>query len=504
MRLTTDERVISAHKLTHLQNRPDLAEYTASTSWLRVFLVCFLALSPAFMFTIVVEFLPLRPPSEGWRANWVFWIRVFFSDLFLLTGIVNQIAMMIPACALSLKRVFFIAVGASTGFVAQIMLLACFWRFPVPFALLLGSPAMHIAMAICTISCVGLKRWQTNPDIMKQTKLLMPIAGVQFVLIIVYPAYSAIFMRLHGPSQVAFILVLPSIKYAMHTIVDRVTTGIAAAYGVRMVVVELFDALYMFKCIQSAGSLASGAGLIVVDLIVNVYHLRHVHKHVQCVKQLVKNSSKGDHKDRIHESIARISSRSPSVQRLSNRAIVPSSAVGPSVKRMMAINANMRPASSIKLDDNIGELLEHCERLVLTEFVECSVPIFYVIYMLVLYHLPNARFYPEMQRFDATTLDKTVRNIVAYAMLEFASLLYVHAYLRWELNISALHLLANVLEREIAGFQSVFMIWIILVLQFTLQHTGTHVVLFDLLCVAANNVWTSHLGTDLSFSFNWS
>lgn len=127
----------------------------------------------------------------------------------------------------------------------------------------------------------------------------------------------------------------------------------------------------------------------------------------------------------------------------------------------------------VKLDEDVHELLAECEQLVLIEFIECAVPMFYAVYILILFQLPNAKYYPEMERFDATRLDHTVQNIAAYATLEFASLLYVHAYLRWELNISALHLLSNVLERENVMVLGVFMIWVIVVLQLTLQHTGT-------------------------------
>lgn len=98
---------------------------------------------------------------------------------------------------------------------------------------------------------------------------------------------------------------------------------------------------------------------------------------------------------------------------------------------------------------------------------------FYVSYLVVLFHLPNYKFYLEMNHFDAVRLQHTARNIVMYAALEFVSLLYVHFFLRWQFNLSALHLLANVLERDYIVLQSVFMMWVMMVLQLTLQHAGT-------------------------------
>lgn len=125
-----------------------------------------------------------------------------------------------------------------------------------------------------------------------------------------------------------------------------------------------------------------------------------------------------------------------------------------------------------RLNQSVRELVLECEHIVIAEFIECAVPMFYATYMFILFHLPNAKYYPEMQHIDATKLSETVRNIAMYATLEFISLLYMHVLLQRKFNFSALHLLANVLERDIAILQSIFMSWVIVVLEFTLEHTG--------------------------------
>lgn len=120
------------------------------------------------------------------------------------------------------------------------------------------------------------------------------------------------------------------------------------------------------------------------------------------------------------------------------------------------------------LDHSVQELFVECEYVMLTEFIECVVSLFYVAYMIALFHVPNARFYPEMQRLDPVHLARMVRNNTLYAMLECASLLHMHVFLR----ISARHLLANILERDLIMLQSVFITWVIIVLQFTVEHSG--------------------------------
>lgn len=186
--------------------------------------------------------------------------------------------LVIPASGLTLTHVLKIAVGSSIGFLLPILLLAQFWCFLFPFTLLMESPTMLASMALCTVLCVGMKKWRANPDITDQARAVVPVLGAQSLLLVIHPVYNAIFLRPHGFYQVAFVLVLPVIKFVMSAVIKRGSIGIPAANGVRVVTVELFDAFYLFKCMQSVGSLTSGAGLIVVDLLVNFYHLRHLHK----------------------------------------------------------------------------------------------------------------------------------------------------------------------------------------------------------------------------------
>lgn len=143
------------------------------------------------------------------------------------------------------------------------------------------------------------------------------------------------------------------------------------------------------------------------------------------------------------------------------------------MKAASASKALAAKVNSSRLDKNVSSLLIECERLVVIEFIKCTVPMFYALYLIALYHLPNARYYPEMQQLDAAKLSQTAKNIAIYEFLE------LHRYstctlLHWKLRVSVLHLLANVLERENRMLQGTFMMWLIVVLQFTLEHNGAY------------------------------
>lgn len=443
-------------------------QYSHTTSWLRVVIVSVLSFVPSFACTVLIELLPLRSPSEGWRANWMYWIRLYLSTTTFSFGIAIQMTVLIPAAGLKAKHLVLIAIGASAGATLEIMVMARYWRFPVPFTSILATPGFQISRYVCLRLSIGAREWQENPEIKKQVSDASKIALIQSTLVLVYPVYNAIFLRLDGLAQVAFVLVLPTLRFAFKRLYARVANRLPAASTFGPASIELFDALYLFKCMQSASSILSGAVLIIVDLIQNIYHFHHLHKLVQDVEQklaLVEFKRNGRENARKPLILSPTRTQSPLMSFASSIAVAPA----PSSTMILSPESS---TEKVRLDKSVRDLVLECEHIVIAEFIECAVPMFYALYMFILFHLPNAEYYPEMRHVDASKLSKTVRNIATYATLEFISLLYMHALLQRKFNISALHLLANVLERDKAILQSIFMNWVIIVLEFTIEHAG--------------------------------
>lgn len=251
--------------LSRSQYSQSLVGYTESTFWCRVSTVCLLSLFPAFACVICIDLLPLRPPNEGWEANWVFWIRVYFSIAIVGFGGANQLRLTVPVSGLTLTSTLIISVGASFGPTIEALVLAQIWRFPTPFGTLLLAPIWQASFYMSAFLAIGLKKRQQNPEIVSQLKETIPLWTVQSVLALIYPIYNAIFFKLDGLAQSLFVLLLPIIKYGMSLLVTRVSTGIPFANTIGTISVKLFDALYMLKCMGSAGSLVSGAVLITLD-----------------------------------------------------------------------------------------------------------------------------------------------------------------------------------------------------------------------------------------------
>lgn len=119
------------------------------------------------------------------------------------------------------------------------------------------------------------------------------------------------------------------------------------------------------------------------------------------------------------------------------------------------------------------EALFQCEFYVLAEFVECVIPLMYVNYMVVLFYLLSAKYYPDTVNMTPAQLQLTVVNIAIYASLEIVSLILVHCVIKWKFSFSSAHMLAFVLRNQFFEFQGRLAVWYLYFLELTLYHGGT-------------------------------
>lgn len=96
-----------------------------------------------------------------------------------------------------------------------LLLMAKYWRFPVPFAVLVETADLPIR--VVNFGC-GSEKVRENPLFKQQADVSRPFTMIQTGFILIYPAYIALFLRLR---QIAFILVLLAIKYGMSRLLAR-------------------------------------------------------------------------------------------------------------------------------------------------------------------------------------------------------------------------------------------------------------------------------------------
>lgn len=445
-------------------------EYTDTVSWVRVTRACCFSIAPAFVVMTLIELMPLAPIEAGWAANWVLWIRVYFTGMASSIGICTIYRIFAPAARLSTTSILSIAVVSSCGFVLCGIALAKLWIFPVPFSILVCTPIWMMCFVVCSVFAIGWNNIRTNKQLREQLAPLPMLINAQSIMIFVYPAYNAGFIALSGIAQVAFILVLPTIKYSMKWFLKRVGNHTTGSYVLVMASVDFFEAMYLFKCMQSVGSIESGLAVILVDLVQNIIHVRGLYRKVCFLEEGLNEHTSQLNGRNLVRSLVQIS-QGPVIFRsrypqLSRNTISPLP-TGTKVPFSIA-----QPALSNEVSAVIDDFFLECQEVLFVEYIECIAPVFYALYTTVLFHLPNVTYYPELRNMTIGTLNSLLGNIVIYAGLECLSLVYMHLLLKWRFNLSAMHLLAFVLESERTAFQATFVNWAVINMQYTLVHYG--------------------------------
>jgi hypothetical protein len=118
------------------------------------------------------------------------------------------------------------------------------------------------------------------------------------------------------------------------------------------------------------------------------------------------------------------------------------------------------------------EALFTAECLVLAEYVETFIPILYANYILLMVHLPSAKYHQEMQGVTAENVGGTVESVFLYGLLELVSFIALAVIMRRNCGIQALYHLGFVLETQKALVQSKMLVWTVTTLTYRIVHFG--------------------------------
>ncbi|EEY64781.1 uncharacterized protein PITG_15554 [Phytophthora infestans T30-4] len=137
---------------------------------MRVFFVCVLSLAPSFTMATLVECIPLRPPDEGWKANYAFWIRLYVSSLPIAFGAVTGVVVT--------------GIGSCTCYVVLTILIAVLWKFPTPFGYVLTIAPFVLFYMIFFILSIGPSVLRNSPVLRHQLSSQMTVIAAQGALAI--------------------------------------------------------------------------------------------------------------------------------------------------------------------------------------------------------------------------------------------------------------------------------------------------------------------------------
>jgi hypothetical protein len=139
------------------------------------------------------------------------------------------------------------------------------------------------------------------------------------------------------------------------------------------------------------------------------------------------------------------------------------------------IQGARQPVDDVATLQEALEALFTAECLVLAEYVETFIPFLYANYILVMVHLPSAKYHQEMQGLTAENVGGTVESVYLYGLLELVSFVALAVIMRRNCGIQALYHLGFVLETQTALVQSKMLIWAMMTLTYRVVHFGKFV-----------------------------
>lgn len=476
-------------------------QYVRSTSWIRMFIVCALTMGPPFGSFLLTELIPLKDPSAGWAANWVFWIRTFLNNLCLTTGASIQVRSMAHSAPFTAKKLAIVIVSTSIGNISVLVLLGKFWVFPIPFTEVTGTMAWMSSFWLSVLTVLGLQRTIYEPAVKKQFLFCALIIMMEGSLMTIYSAYSCVFAVLKGVEQALFTIMLPVIKSCMKKIMIGLSGHSDTTLMLVKATVDIFEALFVFKCMQAATSWIAVLALVLVDFLQSLLHVHSFYRFNQQDMRLASFKQKISHLS--SSAVSRVVS---STQRLASIRMSPMPAfkkhnsVAPTV--VAVVTAAKRGSQTNVRDPHLLFFL-HCREILLIKFIECAITSFYLVYFAALFHLHNAKYYPEMKHMTVEKMHSAVGSIGTYALMQTVTLLMMHWFLKRRFNLSALHVLAFTLENRSVVLHGTFLMWVHVVLQLTIQHNGTGQVWRGQPWMKCLLLIDCFVGFDPTFRFDW-
>ncbi|KAL3656748.1 hypothetical protein V7S43_018307 [Phytophthora oleae] len=215
---------------------------------------------------LAVDCIPLRPPSDGWEANYLLWIRVFITMFIVSIGLALQVHGLVTRNSISNIAALGISIGSAATYVAVSITSAALIKFPIPFGyVLMVGPYISI-FAVFTVFTIGFPVLANSPELRTQLLSQGMIIATQGLVAVAYPIFSAVFIRLTGIQQTIFVLVMPMIKFITKQIIARTVTRIHEYVGPIVVLsVDVFNVYYIAICMQATTSMLTTAIIIVSD-----------------------------------------------------------------------------------------------------------------------------------------------------------------------------------------------------------------------------------------------
>uniref|UniRef100_K3WXJ5 Uncharacterized protein n=1 Tax=Globisporangium ultimum (strain ATCC 200006 / CBS 805.95 / DAOM BR144) TaxID=431595 RepID=K3WXJ5_GLOUD len=197
------------------------AKYESSTSILSAILVLLTTPVPCLAIMLLLQCFPLADPMLGWKANYVYFARMFAGTFATCMSMAVEINEFIPETQLSWRHLALIGFTQAIVFVGITITIAeAVDVFPVPFSMLVPVGPMF-AIGFLVHYALARPRIPFIADFSLRYRRIMDISQIEALSILVYPLYVTIFMQLSSSDQVWFSPLLPALKHTLRWALSR-------------------------------------------------------------------------------------------------------------------------------------------------------------------------------------------------------------------------------------------------------------------------------------------
>ncbi|KAH7479992.1 uncharacterized protein KRP23_6775 [Phytophthora ramorum] len=159
-----------------------LERYCLTVSRTRVLAVCLLTPLPVLGFVVVMELLPLSPPSDGWRRNSGWILRYVFVFCLLTFSCLQQASSFTTTLNVTLGQSLAIVwICVSSYFIVLLAIMAV-WVFPIPFVFELTGGVFGGVFVVCVVVVFGGKTLKKTPKLSAQLRVIYNVSAVEAVL----------------------------------------------------------------------------------------------------------------------------------------------------------------------------------------------------------------------------------------------------------------------------------------------------------------------------------
>lgn len=131
----------------------------------------------------------------------------------------------------------------------------------------------------------------TSPLLHSQLKAIAFISFTQGIVAVLYPLFTAIFNRLSGIQQTAFVFTMPLIKFTAKAIIAKAAEGFHCYMGMMVVFsVDLFNVLYIAICMQSSTSVITTVVMVGLDCFHVIIGIRAIFHQINIARKRGRSS----------------------------------------------------------------------------------------------------------------------------------------------------------------------------------------------------------------------